>query len=205
MLDSCQSPVPPRECDSMLLTMPSARLPCSAILSRLPVIISIVSSNSARVSSLDPGQHGLSDLLQLVQQLDREAGEVVDEVQRVLDLVGDAGGELAERGHLLGLDQVGLGRLQPLQRVAQLGEQPHVLDGDHGLGGEGFEQFDLLRREGAGLGLRRRMQPMAMPSRSSGAARAARTPDRAASSCDVGSIHRDRALLCREYERCAHQ
>ncbi len=35
-------------------------------------------------------------LLQFVQQFDREAGEVVDEVERVLDLVGDAGGELAE-------------------------------------------------------------------------------------------------------------
>ena len=108
---------------------------------------SIVSSNSARVSLLDAGQHGRRDLLQLVQQLDREAGEVVDEVQRVLDLVSDAGGELAERGHLLGLDQVGLGRLQALQRVAQLGEQPHVLDGDHRLRREGFEQFDLVRRE----------------------------------------------------------
>ena len=133
--------------------MPSARLPCSAILSRLPVSSSIVSSSSARSSSSSAGQRGLGDLLQLVEQLDREAGEVVDEVQRVLDLVGDAGGELAERGHLLGLDQVGLRRLQALQRVAQLGEQPHVLDGDHGLGGEGLEQLDLLRREGAGLDL----------------------------------------------------
>ena len=59
-------------------------------------------------------------LLQLVEQLDRQAGEVVDEVQRVLDLVRDAGGELAERGHLLGLDQVGLGRLELLQRGLRL-------------------------------------------------------------------------------------
>ena len=28
-------------------------------------------------------------------------------------------------------------------------EQPHVLDGDHGLVGEGFEQLDLRRSEGA--------------------------------------------------------
>ena len=139
MLDACQSPVPPRECASMLLTMPSARRPCSAIFSRLPVIRSIVSSNSARASSLDPDQHGRGGLLQLVQQLDRQAGEVVDEVQRVLDLVGDAGGELAERGHLLGLDQVGLGRLQALQRIAQFGEQANILDGDDGLRGKGLE------------------------------------------------------------------
>src|SRR5258707_5183437 len=32
---------------------------------------------------------------QLVQQFDRETGEVVDEIQRVLDLMGNAGGELA--------------------------------------------------------------------------------------------------------------
>ena len=97
-------------------------------------------------------QQRIDRLLQLVEQLARQAREVVDEVQRVLDLVRDAGGELAERGHLLGLDQVGLGGLQPLQRIAQLGEQPHVLDGDHRLGREGFEQFDLARRERSGVG-----------------------------------------------------
>ena len=46
------------------------------------------------------------------EQLDREIGEIVDEIERVLDLVGDAGRQLAQRGHLLGLDQIGLGRLQ---------------------------------------------------------------------------------------------
>src|SRR6516165_9489946 len=39
--------------------------------------------------------------LQLIQQLDREASEVVDEVERVLDLVSDPGGELTQRRHLL--------------------------------------------------------------------------------------------------------
>ena len=38
-----------------------------------------------------------SGLLQFAEQLDREVGEIVDEVQRVLDLVGDAGGQLATR------------------------------------------------------------------------------------------------------------
>ena len=98
------------------------------------------------MSSSELRQQRVGRLLQLVEQLDRQAGEVVDEVQRVLDLVGDAGGELAERGHLLGLDQVGLRRLQSLQRIAQLGEQPHVLDGDDRLGGEGLQQLDLARR-----------------------------------------------------------
>ena len=55
-------------------------------------------------------------LLQFVEQLDRKRGEIIDEVERVLDLVRNPGGQLAERGHLLGLDQVGLGRLQIVQR-----------------------------------------------------------------------------------------
>ena len=51
-------------------------------------------------------------LLQLVEQFDRQPGEVVDEIERVLDLVRDAGGQLAQRRHLLCLDQIGLRRLQ---------------------------------------------------------------------------------------------
>ena len=50
--------------------------------------------------------------LQFPQQIDGQFREVVDEVERVLDLVRDAGGELAERGHLLRLDQIGLGGFQ---------------------------------------------------------------------------------------------
>ena len=38
-----------------------------------------------------------------------------------------------------------------LQRFLQFLEQPHVLDGDHGLVGEGFKQLDLRRGEGAHL------------------------------------------------------
>ena len=39
-----------------------------------------------------------------------------------------------------------------LQRFLQLLEQPHVLDGDDCLVGEGFKQLDLRRGEGAHLG-----------------------------------------------------
>ncbi len=39
-----------------------------------------------------------------------------------------------------------------LQRFLEFLEQPDVLDGDHGLVGEGFEQLDLRRGEGAHLG-----------------------------------------------------
>ena len=37
------------------------------------------------------------------------------------------------------------------KRLLELVEQPHVLDGDHRLIGEGFEQLDLRRGEGAHL------------------------------------------------------
>ena len=83
---------------------------------------------------------------QLVEQLDRQAGEIVDEVQRVLDLVGDAGGELAERSHLLGLQQTGLCDLQVAQRRfggvasgADFAEQPGILHGNDGLCGEALQ------------------------------------------------------------------
>jgi len=49
-------------------------------------------------------------LLEFVQQLDRQAGKLLTK-SRVLDLVRDAGGELASEAILLGLDQVGLGGL----------------------------------------------------------------------------------------------
>ena len=41
------------------------------------------------------------------------------------------------------------------KRLFEFLEQPHVLDGDHRLVGEGFEQFDLRRGEGAHLGATR--------------------------------------------------
>ena len=44
------------------------------------------------------------------------------------------------------LQDVGGGGL-PLQRFPGLVEQPHILDGDHGLIGEGPDQFDLLWRK----------------------------------------------------------
>src|SRR3954469_10399071 len=86
----------------------------------------------------------LEGLAQLVDELGRERGEVVDEVQRVLDLVRDAGGELAERGELLRLDEAVLRSLQLGERLGQLLrarldvlEQLRILDREDGLGREG--------------------------------------------------------------------
>ena len=79
----------------MLLTMSSARLPCSAIFSRLPVSMLHRVVDLGALVLVERGESRRGGLLQLVEQLDRQAGEVVDEVERVLDLVRDAGGELA--------------------------------------------------------------------------------------------------------------
>ena len=70
-----------------------------------------------------------------------------------------------------------------LQRLAQFRvalldffEQPHVLDGDHRLIGEGFEERDLFIEKGRTSVRRIRMAPIAIPSRSSGVARMVRAP-----------------------------
>ena len=55
---------------------------------------------------------GLKNIVHLLDQLGRQRREIIDEIKRVLDLMGDAGGELSQRRHLLGLDQVRLRRLQ---------------------------------------------------------------------------------------------
>jgi hypothetical protein len=91
---------------------------------------------------------GLQHVVQLVDQLGRQRGEIVDEIERVLDLVRDAGGELAERGELLGLHQAVLRGAQVVERLRQLprcAPAPRrtggVLDGDHGLVGERSRVF----------------------------------------------------------------
>ena len=96
-------------------------------------------------------RQALHDVLQLVDQLARDCREIVDEIERVLDLVCDPGGELAKRGELLRLHQAILRGAQVLERGGQfaraplhLVEQAHVLDRDHRLVGEGLDQLDLL-------------------------------------------------------------
>ena len=96
--------------------MESARLPCCTILSRLP---RKVSARSRYPFVPYRRLYASKRVLQLVDQFDREAREVVDEIERVLDLVGDAGGQLAERGELLGLHQTVLRGAQILQRLRQ--------------------------------------------------------------------------------------
>ena len=54
---------------------------------------------------------------QLVGQFRRQLGEVVDEIERILDFMGNAGGQLAECGELLRLDQAVLRPVQISERL----------------------------------------------------------------------------------------
>ncbi len=80
-------------------------------------------------------------LLQFVEQFDRQASEIVDEIERVFDLVGDPGGQLPKRGHLLRLDQAGLRRSQVAQRA---GNQPRVFHRNNRLRRKILQQRNLL-------------------------------------------------------------
>ena len=108
------------------------------------------SSASARCSGVSgaPAQQ----LGEFVEQLARKSGEVVDEIQRVLDLVRDAGGELAERGELFRLDQPVLRLAQVVERGREfararldLVEHARVLDRDRRLVGEALQQRLFLQ------------------------------------------------------------
>src|SRR5512143_128439 len=59
----------------------------------------------------------LQSLPELIEQLCRERGEIVYEIERVLDLVSDTSGQLTERGELLRLNQAVLRSLQVFQRL----------------------------------------------------------------------------------------
>ena len=60
-------------------------------------------------------------LLQFANQFGRDAGKIVDEIERVFDFVRDAGGKLAERGQLLSLHQTILCGAKFLERLREVG------------------------------------------------------------------------------------
>ena len=64
-------------------------------------------------------RHASQGFPQFIDQFGRDPREIVDEIERVLDLVRDAGGQLTERGQLLRLDQAVLRGAQILQRLRQ--------------------------------------------------------------------------------------
>ena len=57
---------------------------------------------------------------ELVDELARQGRVIVDEIERVLDLVRDPGGELAEGGELLRLDEAVLRLAQIVERGGEL-------------------------------------------------------------------------------------
>ena len=105
----------------------------------------VSSATSSRTDSSE--RRSGQDTAQIIDQLAGQRGEVVDEVERVLDLVRDAGGKLAERGELLRLHEPVLRGPQIFERARQfagarlhLVEQADILDGDTGLVGERLER-----------------------------------------------------------------
>src|SRR5688572_6027528 len=92
----------------------------------------------------------LERLAQFVHQLAGKGGEIVDEVERILDLVRDAGGELAKRGKLLSLDEAILGGPEIFERARKLLrarlhllKQTDIRHRNHRLVGEGLDELDL--------------------------------------------------------------
>ena len=73
-------------------------------------------------------------------------------------------------------------------RACELGEQPHVLDGDDGLVGEGLQQLDLLVGEGLDLGLSDVNCADGAPSRSMGTPKSERKPKSGSDHSEVPGI-----------------
>ena len=147
------SPQPSRECSSMFLTMELARLPCWTTFSRLS--FSRPRQFIDFVPDLVGERGGGKQIVQFIRQLRRKRCKVVDEIERVLDLVRDAGGELAEGSQLLGLHQAILGGAQVVEGSGEFPgalldfvEQADVFDRDHGLVGKRCNQLDLLVGKG---------------------------------------------------------
>ena len=99
-------------------------------------------------------RHSAKSVPQFVDQFSRDTRKIVDEVERVFDLVRDPSGQLTKRGKLLRLDKAVLRGSQIFQRLRQLArtilfglEQPYVLDSDRRLIRERGDQLDLLVSE----------------------------------------------------------
>src|SRR5262245_27641378 len=98
--------------------------------------------------------NALQTVLQFIDQFGRDTREIVDEIERVLDLVRDTGSELAKQGEFLGLHKAILRCAQFLQGLCQfartslnLVEQSRVFDSDYRLVGKSRNEFDLLFSE----------------------------------------------------------
>lgn len=98
-------------------------------------------------------------LVELADQFGGQRRKIVDKIEWILDLVCDAGSELAEGCKLLGLHQAVLGGAQFIDGFGQFAgaslnllEQADVAERDHRLIGEGLQERDLLVTERQHLG-----------------------------------------------------
>ena len=105
----------------------------AAVLADLPQIVDQCGQQILGVGApvvAERGEGLVQDVPKFSEKLGREVGEVVDEVERILDLVGDAGDQLAQERQLLRLDQIVLRPLQfgegPLRLVLRLADRLFV-------------------------------------------------------------------------------
>ena len=129
--------------------MESARLPCWTTFSQ--IVLKQAGQFVDFLADFVADRGRLQHIVQFVGQFGRKRCKIVDEIERVLDLVRDAGGELAERGELFGLHQAILRGAQVVERLRQIVgalpqflEQPRIFDRNHGLAGKTAQQRDLL-------------------------------------------------------------
>ena len=110
-------PGPWRECSNIFLTIEFGPF---AVLHNLVKIVLQHIRNLADLASQLGSKAGPCECLpQFIDKLDGNGREIVYEIERILDLVRDAGRQLAERGKLLSLDEAVLRGPQALQRLRQ--------------------------------------------------------------------------------------
>src|SRR5262245_2364783 len=97
-------------------------------------------------------------LLQFVNEFSRDRRKIVDEIEWVLDLMGNARRELAQGSQFLCLDKPVLRCLQTFQRPRQLPrarlhlvEKARITDRQHRLRSESLQQIDNPLRKFPGL------------------------------------------------------
>src|SRR5262245_59592232 len=89
-----------------------------AVLHNLVALARQRSRNLADLHSQLAIEVGTSKRLpQFINQFDRDAGKIVDEIERVLDLVRDTGGKLTKGSELLRLDETVLCGSQVFERL----------------------------------------------------------------------------------------
>ena len=88
-----------------------------------------------------------ADVRRHFRTLQQQVGLAEDRRQRIVDLVGDPGGQLADGGELLGVDQLGLRAAQLLEAVHRLRVEARVVERDTDLVGGRLHQRHLALAE----------------------------------------------------------